>query len=277
MLEHAHLKSAVTEAQALLHDAMIATDPAQQALRLRDVDHSLHRLRRLVAELHGQVAKGAGDYGIDSALPTNLERTLVEVTKNFRKLVPRCTLEVAGRPRSAIADAVRIALEMGLYNALSNAYTHGHAQVVHVRLEYRLTEVVLSIRDNGRGFDVCQIRQSSHGRGIRDMARLAEAQGGTITITSDIGRGTDVTITLPLERPALGWAATPDDALSAEQTDQHEENEHVPRRIHTPLATRNRISASAAPATYPGSGRYGDRPRPRERPAHPPWVRSGGR
>src|SRR5437764_1387964 len=86
-----------------------------------------------ILQLFGQVAKGTNEEASGSALPTNLERTLIEVTKNFRKLVPRCTLEVAGQPRAAIPEYVRVALEMGLYNALSNAYSHGQAQAVHVR------------------------------------------------------------------------------------------------------------------------------------------------
>jgi signal transduction histidine kinase len=273
MLEHAHLKSAVAEAQALLHDAIAADEPAQQALRLQDVEHSLHRLRRLVVELHSEVAKGVDGSPALSALPTNLERTLVEVTRNFRKLVPRCTLEVAGHPRAAIPEHVRVGLEMGLYNALSNAYTHGQAQAVHVRLEYRLTEVVLSVRDNGRGFNVTLARQTRRGRGLHDLMYLAERQGGAVTIASAIGRGTDLTMVLPLERPALGWAATPEGVGDVERSERHGEACDVAAGACTSLGTSRQAIAVAANAAHPSRRRHGDRQGPRERSVEPPWVR----
>lgn len=274
MLEHAHLKSAVTEAQALLHEAITATEPAQQALRLQDVEHSLYRLRRLVIELHTQVIKSIDGEASDSAFPANLERTLIEVTKNFRKLVPHCTLEVAGHPRTAIPERVRVALEMALYNALSNAYTHGHAQAVHVRLEYRLTNIVLSIHDNGRGFDVTRARQSRRGRGLQDMANLAETQGGMMTITSAIGRGTEVTMRLPLERPTLGWAAAPTNETPPEQLDRPEEDCNGSTSPASALGAHDDVSAGISAATHPGGGRYGDRAGPRVRSARPPWLHS---
>jgi signal transduction histidine kinase len=273
MLEHAHLKSAVTEAHVLLREAIDAVEPAQQALRLQDVEHSLYRLRRLIVELHSEVAKGVDGDLDGSALPTNLERTLVEVTRNFRKLVPHCTLEVAGHARAAIPEHVRVALEMGLYNALSNAYTHGRAQMVRVRLEYRLTEVVLSIRDNGRGFDVARARQARCGRGLHDLTYFAERQGGTMTITSAIGRGTDLTITVPLERPTLGWAAAPDGVGPPERNDSHEGAFDVAAGTASSLGTGTRAVLITANPAYPGGRRHGDRAGSGERSPPPPWVR----
>src|SRR6185295_7037845 len=132
--------------------------------------------------------------------------TLREVTRNYRALIPRCTLEVAGQPSATIAPGVRNALMMVLYNALANAQQHGQAQAVRVRLEYHLEAVVLTVQDDGRGFDVAQAQQNG-GRGIHDMRALANQHGGDIDIASVVGQGTEIVLTVPLTRPQLGWAA----------------------------------------------------------------------
>src|SRR6266508_3593177 len=98
VVQHAHLKSAVLEAQALLAATQAAHDSEQRSFRLQELEHSLNRLRRLITELHGQVSRAVDAEAADSALPRDLERTLREVTQNYRTLVPHCTLEVLGTP-----------------------------------------------------------------------------------------------------------------------------------------------------------------------------------
>jgi signal transduction histidine kinase len=270
VVQHAHLKSAVLEAQALLAATQAAQDSEQRSFRLQELEHSLNRLRRLITELHGQVSRAVDAEAADSALPRDLERTLREVTQNYRTLVPHCTLEVLGTPTQPIPANVRAALVMGLYNALANAHTHGKAQAVRVRLEYRLADVALTVHDNGCGFDVARARAAGRGRGIHDLFALTEQQGGAVTITSALGQGTDVLITLPLTRPALGWAADPSGFAASPPARTNEEVSDARYRIHPTLETRNRSPADSADDS--GGGRYGDRARSGLRSPDPPWT-----
>jgi signal transduction histidine kinase len=268
MLEHAHLKSAVLEAQMLLDAVCEATTAEQRELRLKDVAHSLNRLYRLVVELHGQVTQKleANTHPTArSALPNDLERTLQEVTRNYRTLIPRCTLEVAGQPSAEIPAGVRNVLMMMLYNALSNVQRHGQAQSVQVRLEYRLGAIVLTVRDDGRGFDVTQAQQCG-GRGIHDMRTLAEEHGGDVVLRSAIGQGTEIVLTLPLTRPTLGWAADAGRGHNAEDSDDI-------AFTSSPLATGQHARAQVAVgAVDSDSGRYGDYARTGARSPDPPWL-----
>jgi signal transduction histidine kinase len=268
MLEHAHLKSAVVEAQALLETARQAGDSDQRTLYLQETAHSLNRLRRLITELHGHLSQAAQDDGTTAALPNDLERTLREVTENYRTLVARCTLEAVGVPAQPIPANVRAALVMGLYNALTNAHIHGHAQAVRVRLEYRLADITLTIHDTGCGFDVARARAQARGRGIRDLFTLTEQQGGSVTITSVLGQGTDVTITLPLVRPELGWAGAGRPATPATPAQTTLEVLHATARTTSSLAAQH----ASAGARHSDRRRHGDRAGANPRSADPPWL-----
>lgn len=261
MLEHAHLKSAVVEAEALLARAEAAEDARQQALLLAEVKQSLNRLRRLVVDLHSKAGQGAHGEGAVSPLPSDLEQTVQEVTRNFRTLVPGCRCEVAGRPLGAVPDAVRTALEMALYNALANAYQHGGAERVLVRLAYGLEAVTLTVQDDGRGFDVAAACARSAGRGLADLETLAVRHGGRLEIASAPGRGTTVTLRMPLARPSLGWAAAGARARGGRDAES---------------ADGAAVGAGSGGGAHPGGGRPGDRARPGERPAEPPWLRDAG-
>ncbi|MGF7033438.1 NarL family two-component system sensor histidine kinase LiaS [Paenibacillus mucilaginosus] len=87
----------------------------------------------------------------------------------------------------AIEDAFfRIAQE-----ALSNVARHSQATTVNLRLECG-DRVMLSIRDNGCGFDIRDLAR--HGIGIASMRERIQDLGGDMDIRSEIGSGTTVTI-----------------------------------------------------------------------------------
>ena len=57
---------------------------------------------------------------------------------------------------------------------------------------------MLSINDDGVGMDIDQLASSS-GHGVPNMRHTAEASGGSLDISSTLGAGTTVTVTIPLE------------------------------------------------------------------------------
>ena len=91
------------------------------------------------------------------------------------------------RARSA-AQVFRIAQE-----ALQNALRHAEAEHIEVRLEGNGNgALVLSVADDGRGFDPA--RRAVRGRrlGLTSMEERAEELGGTLAIDSTVGEGTRV-------------------------------------------------------------------------------------
>src|SRR3954454_9022247 len=86
------------------------------------------------------------------------------------------------------AQVFRIAQE-----ALQNALRHAEAEQIEVRLEGNGNgTLVLSVADDGRGFDPA--RRAVRGRrlGLTSMEERAEELGGTLAIDSTVGEGTSV-------------------------------------------------------------------------------------
>jgi len=93
---------------------------------------------------------------------------------------------------------VHIALYRIAQEALNNVVKHARALQARVQLGYSTgsqvepVQVMLSIGDDGRGFDATQLHRNRLGLGI--MQERVEAIGGTLTIESQPGQGTQVTV-----------------------------------------------------------------------------------
>jgi signal transduction histidine kinase len=94
------------------------------------------------------------------------------------------------RPEAAVA-LFRIAQE-----ALNNAAKHASPARITMSLEERSGQLVLSITDDGKGFDPAA---APRGRwGMTTMRERAEAAGGRLEVSSMPGTGTTVTAAVPL-------------------------------------------------------------------------------
>lgn len=89
---------------------------------------------------------------------------------------------------------------------LANVVAHAHAAKAAVHLHYGRSELVLTITDDGRGFDPRMPQRSdpdgaSH-LGLLSMEHRVGSVGGTMTVESAVGEGTRLSFTLPLVRDA---------------------------------------------------------------------------
>ena len=84
--------------------------------------------------------------------------------------------------------------------AIANAIRHGWAQRVWICLAGDATATQLSIRDDGRGFEV-KTAEGQPGIGLFMMQERASLAGATFGIESSISMGTTVSVTLPARLP----------------------------------------------------------------------------
>ncbi len=81
--------------------------------------------------------------------------------------------------------------------ALANVARHARATRVDISLEYAAGRVILTIRDNGRGFDTSN-EALRVGHGLANMQARADSLHGTFLIKSSPGGGAMVTLSIPL-------------------------------------------------------------------------------
>jgi len=103
------------------------------------------------------------------------------------------------------SERVEGTVETNLYRitqeALNNTSKHAGAKNANIVLETRKSELVLVIEDDGRGFDIEELKntpRSSGGLGLKGMRERAAIIGGILEIESSPGNGTTVFVRVPL-------------------------------------------------------------------------------
>ncbi len=128
-----------------------------------------------------------------------IEGLVAALTKQVAVLRARYNLTV----EADLGEEPHLPIEMkhALYRiaqeALHNIVKHARANKVILRLAREANEIILEVRDNGRGFDPAG---SFPGHlGLRSMHERATKVGGTLTMESLQGQGARVEIRLPVE------------------------------------------------------------------------------
>src|SRR4029434_1225016 len=129
--------------------------------------------------------------------PDLLESLAISVSQNCR-VKSMIKANAASLPISApvAAQLYRIAQE-----AVHNAIEHGAAREVLIQLSLGNRDMVLTVRDNGQGFEA---KTNGHGMGLRIMRYRAQCIGGSCEVQTGPDKGTTVCCRVPLEtQPSL--------------------------------------------------------------------------
>lgn len=81
--------------------------------------------------------------------------------------------------------------------ALYNALVHSSANVIEIAAKYSSGQVVISICDDGNGFDPSQVSSEGH-YGLTGMQERVSRLGGLFYLQADIGKGTEVRFSIPV-------------------------------------------------------------------------------
>ena len=175
----------------LLEQELRAAHPAEakKASAIVRLANEAARQARLTARnLEG--VDGVGD------LKTALQALAASVRRNC-SVNGIVKADASSLPISApvAAQLYRIAQE-----AVHNAVEHGGARKVEIGLGFNHQNMVLRIRDDGKGFDASD---GSNGMGLRIMQYRAQCIGGSCDVQSNRADGTIVTCRVPLQADAL--------------------------------------------------------------------------
>lgn len=125
------------------------------------------------------------DFGLFSAL-----QNLVD---SIGESIPSITFVGKDTLRLRIED--EIALYRIAQEALNNAIKHANAKTITIQLSDDSNETVLSVTDNGEGFDVNLI-DIGKGNGLSNMRQRAEIIGAKFELLSSAKNGTEIKVSL---------------------------------------------------------------------------------
>jgi PAS domain S-box-containing protein len=109
----------------------------------------------------------------------------------------RLICEIIGTPYMLPPDTENNLLRIG-QEAFTNAVKYSHASEIRVELVYKSISCCLRIKDNGRGFEVNNTTLS-RGFGLLGMTERAEHIGAQLLIDSQLGQGTEVSVSVQRE------------------------------------------------------------------------------
>jgi len=199
-----HDSTAQTLAALMLELSVLAGENADPRLTER-----LERVRKIVADVLDEVKLLAhtvhprvlDDLGLSAAL-----RLLGRETELRSNLQVSVEGEVAN---DALSATTASALYRVAQEAVGNALRHAGSTSIRMQLEVDDGSVLLSVVDDGQGFDVADAEQRRPGMGLFTMRERAELVGGSLRIESEKGHGTRIVATVPAaaESPAVTLSA----------------------------------------------------------------------
>lgn len=119
------------------------------------------------------------------------------------------------------ADFPRLALELEtamfriIQEALTNVFRHSGARQVWITLTQREGEVIVKVRDDGKGIvdGIVELRSGTLGVGIRGMSERAKELGGELVVTR-AHPGTIVEVTIPVSASCSSRSHGPEEKVA---------------------------------------------------------------
>lgn len=177
------LAGIITQLQAAERSTAVQGEAEEHVVRaLRLARGSLTEARRSVRALAPQELGRAH-------LPDAL-RTLTQRWSQDEGM--KAQVEVTGT-REPLSPAIEVSLFRVAQESLTNVAKHAQASRVGVTLSYTGTDVLLDVRDDGRGF----VKADGSGFGLTSMRQRIRGVGGHVEVQSAPGEGTSVSVRIP--------------------------------------------------------------------------------
>lgn len=138
--------------------------------------------------------------GLEASLRAHLLKTLCNTPVHWSL---ECHSRLTGIPEEMAVAAFRITQE-----AVTNILRHAEAKNLLVRLQRLPQGLTLLISDDGLGFAPATDPGREGQRGMAGMSERIDQLGGTLTVTSEPGKGTQIEALFPWAPRALERAST---------------------------------------------------------------------
>jgi len=160
---------------------------------LTALQHQTMGLADSVGRLAHDIRSGLGQEGLVAALKRHggdfQREHAIEVTVGAQELHAPMPADVA------------LCLFRSAEEALRNVAQHAGARRIHLTLSHAHGQRTLTIADDGSGFDVASVRETSKGFGLLTIEARVRLLEGRLYIESEPGRGTTVRVVIPIVAP----------------------------------------------------------------------------
>jgi two-component system sensor histidine kinase UhpB len=175
-----------------------ATTPQEIATRIAELrsqtGRTLEEVRKMAVDLRPSTLD---DLGLAAALQW--------YTDDFAKRTRTPVSFAADGLDRRLPDDVEVVVYRIVQEALTNVAKHADATGVDVAVSRGPSDIVAVVMDDGRGFDIDAVMSSrERGLGLFGMQERVALVGGTLRMASQPGRGTRISLSIPLESVVSG-------------------------------------------------------------------------
>ncbi|WP_458725959.1 sensor histidine kinase [Pseudomonas mandelii] len=161
------------------------------------LDETLAKVRDVSAILN---PRQLASLGLEASLRAHLLKTLANTSIHWSL---ECHQRLTGIPEEMAVAAFRITQE-----AVTNILRHAEANNLLIRLQRMPQGLALLISDDGLGFAPAADPGREGQRGMAGMVERIDQLGGTLVVTSEPGKGTQIEALFPWAPRALERAST---------------------------------------------------------------------
>lgn len=172
-----------------LYEMYETQDPSKAQTKLKLAKSTTQEALELTRSLSRELRITSAEEGLEVALSELLNIGVPEDIQTW--------VSVEG-DESLVTPQVRGELFLILREGVRNAVTHSGARTIKVEVNITERQLRAAVEDDGRGFEPGEETTQSGGTGLASMKERASLLGGTLTLISDLGKGTRIKIFLPL-------------------------------------------------------------------------------
>lgn len=184
---HDNINQILTTTKMYL-DMAIAEEDIREELMLKshqNISSAIEEIRILSKSL---VPPSLGDIGIKEAISEMINNLNISQKIDIR-------LRTSGMPKSVIAGNTQLMIFRIVQEQMSNIIKHSKATEAEIKLAVTRNELVVTISDNGVGFDP---KKRMKGIGLMNITSRAEVHNGKVEVISSPGNGCTLRISIPL-------------------------------------------------------------------------------
>jgi two-component system nitrate/nitrite sensor histidine kinase NarX len=196
----------LAQALALLNMRVNVAQSLLVAGQTEQVRKELNEAAEVIDTANRDVREAITALRLTAPKGSNFVPMLNEFVLDFgaRNNISTAFLAADGARGVVLAPLAEVQLMRIIQEALTNVRKHAHAEHANVTLTRRGARLLVSVQDDGQGFDMDAVLggQNKKSFGLTTMHERASGIGGFLDVQTQVGDGTRITVSVPCEEPA---------------------------------------------------------------------------